>query len=94
MEADSNRKPLKQSSAKHMQSSTSMDSLLSLSDVDFGMEEQTRGTEEVDGPGEPEKKVKVRAMVSECYYCTYALNLLIMVTLGTLLSEAWLGRIL
>ena len=37
---------LKQSPARNMKSSTSMDSLLSLSDVDFGMEEQAKATEE------------------------------------------------
>lgn len=56
-------------SSKRMSGSTSMDSLLSLSDVDFGMEEQTTGTEEVpvvdgpevDGPVIQRRKTKVRS---------------------------------
>lgn len=56
VDTDSARRPPKRSPVKHVTSSTSMDSLLSLSDVDFGMEEQTRSSEE---PVMEEKKFRV-----------------------------------
>lgn len=57
-----------QAPGKQLTSSNSMDSLLTLSDVDFGMEEQTQGVDEVDGPppetlGWVERKRKVRSYV-------------------------------
>lgn len=48
----------KQQGGKHMTGSTSLDSLLSLTDLEFGMEERAVVTEDTDGLPPPRKHSK------------------------------------